>query len=383
LQKNIPIYSSQNIPLAQLGQYGDGSGYKKRRRRYTRAQEVEQLAVRKYENNGKGVTFNDLLSSGLAEHKEQAQITLKHCLEKQVLFTISNHKPQQYYPTSLRAEILNKLSKNLPIGVTEVGYSKAALLRGNKINNNNSCAESIAIQSLEDYVLPLLPSAPLHIHKMQFKLIITPDCYAELGNLSIDYRNKGKEHVEIIGKVRVFYRFYANGTVMVFTESSNNPFKLEHDIDRSSLMAFFGQVRDRLVTFLADIHERIVPGILEWELTQCDINKDIKVGETLQYTGLKIQVKHFDRLFRVYIKSTGKDTACRVEESLNPMKPAVQAISEIFSNSNYRERQEPSTDDNGGRRKITEIHDMVKNLLLTLHKCDSAIGEDLLEGRGS
>ena len=71
------------------------------------------------------MTFNDLLSTGLASHKEQAQITLKHCLEKQILFTISNHKPQQYYPTCLRAEILkDKISKNIPIGVTEVGYSK-------------------------------------------------------------------------------------------------------------------------------------------------------------------------------------------------------------------------------------------------------------------
>ena len=71
------------------------------------------------------------------------------------------------------------------------------------------------------------------------------------------------------------------------------------------------------------------------ELTHCDINKDIKVGEGLQYTGLKVQVKHFDRLFRVYIKSIGKDTACRVEESINPKKkPAVQAINEILPNSN-------------------------------------------------
>jgi hypothetical protein len=213
LHKNIPIGSSGNIPLALLGQC-DYGGYKKRRR-YIRAQEIEQLAVKKYKGNGKGMTFNDLLTSGLAMHKEQAQITLKHCLEKQVLFTISNHKPQRYYPTSLRGEILkNKLSKNLPIGVTEVPYSKAPLLHGNKTNNNNSCTESIAIQSLEGYVLPLLPSAPLRIHKIQLKLKITPDCYSELGSLSIDSSNKGKEHVEVIGKFRVssfLCKWYGHG----------------------------------------------------------------------------------------------------------------------------------------------------------------------------
>jgi hypothetical protein len=213
---------------------------------------------------------------------------------------------------------------------------------------------------------------------MQFKLKIIPDCYHELHNIHIDTRNKGKEHVEIIGNVRVCYHFYANGTIMVFTESSNNPYRLADDTDLSRLFAFFGQVRDRLVTFLVDVHERIVPGILEWELTQCDINKDIIVGEGLQYTGLKVQVKHFDRLFRVYIKSIGGDTVCRVEESLNPIKPAVQAINEIFSNRSQREQQESCIDDSSIRGKITEIHYMVKSLLLKLHKCDPAIREEEL-----
>jgi hypothetical protein len=163
----------------------------------------------------------------------------------------------------------------------------------------------------------------------------------------------------------------------VFTESSNSPFRLEDEVDRSRLLAFFGQIRDRLITILADRHERIVPDILEWELTQCDINKDIKVGEGLQYAGIKVQVKHFDHLFRIYIKSIGKDISCRVEESLNPEKPAVQAINEIFSTQRQREHQKPCIDDNSGTRsKITEIHDMVKSLLLKLHKRDSGIGEE-------
>ena len=42
-----------------------------------------------------------------------------------------------------------------------------------------------------------------------------------------------------------------------------------------------------------------------------------------------------------------------------------------------------SSSDDSSRRKITEIHDMVKSLLLKLHKSDSAIGEELLEGGGS
>ena len=38
---------------------------------------------------------------------------------------------------------------------------------------------------------------------------------------------------------------------------SDNPFKLETDNDVSSLFAFFGQVRDRLLYLLSDVRERI------------------------------------------------------------------------------------------------------------------------------
>jgi len=280
------------------------------------------LAVDKYNKNGKGITFNHLLSAGLASHKQQAQITLKHCLRMNLLFTLGNYKPQQYYPICLKSEISkNKLLKNIPIEVTGVAYS----------NNNDSCTESIVIQSLEGHVLPLLPSVPLFIHKIQFKLKIDPECYNDL-DLSIGKVNNGKERVEVIGRVRVSYCFYANGTVMVFTESSNNPIKLEDDIDRSRLMVFFGQVRDRLVIFLADTHERIIPDIMEWELTQCDINRDVRVSDWLQVAGLKIQVKHLDHLFRIYIKSAGNDTVCRVEESVSSTKvSAIETINNIFN----------------------------------------------------
>jgi hypothetical protein len=38
-----------------------------------------------------------------------------------VLFTISSHKPQEYYPTSLKSEISKtSILKNIPVGAT--GY---------------------------------------------------------------------------------------------------------------------------------------------------------------------------------------------------------------------------------------------------------------------
>jgi hypothetical protein len=203
-------------------------------------------------------------------------------------------------------------------------------------------SELLITQSLERYVLPLLANAPLHIHNMHFKLKITPDCYRQL-NLPKSNRNNGKHHYERIGSRRhVDYIFYQNGTVNITTECSNNPFKLENEPDHSILLAFLGQLRDRLLILLGDKEEeKLVPNIMEWGLTECDINKDIKVSPLFHFTALKAQIKHFDHIFRIYIKSKGPDTICRVEESVSPnnKKPAIDAINDIFNPYDRIERK--------------------------------------------
>jgi hypothetical protein len=90
---------------------------------------------------------------------------------------------------------------------------------------------------------------------------------------------------------------------------------------------------------LHDKHERIVPDVLEWELTECDINKDIKVTDLLHFSDVKVQVKHLDHLFRIYIKSLDKDTVCRVEENKQPKKRAVEFINDVFNPMEKIERQ--------------------------------------------
>ena len=174
---------------------------------------------------------------------------------------------------------------------------------------------------------------------MHFKIRIQPECYQEIV-LPANPWNKGKEHEELVGRTLVRYRFYANGTVIVSTESSNNPFLLATELDCSNFMAFLGQVRDRLILFVADRHGRIVPEILHWELTQCDINKYIRIEKWLQPTGLSIQVRHMSHLFRVYIKSKGKDTVCRVEESISSKdRSVVESINDIFNPTQKLEKQ--------------------------------------------
>ena len=73
--------------------------------------------------------------------------------------------------------------------------------------------------------------------------------------------NKAKVHEERIGQVKsspnVKYYLYPKGKIMVYIICSDRPFKLETDNDVSSLFAFFGQVRDRLLYLLSDVRERI------------------------------------------------------------------------------------------------------------------------------
>ncbi|MGA9151200.1 MAG: hypothetical protein WBZ36_11530 [Candidatus Nitrosopolaris sp.] len=70
---------------------------------------------------------------------------------------------------------------------------------------------------------------------------------------------------------------------------------------------------------------------MESELTGCDINKDVKVSGSFHFTGLKIQLKHMDHLFCLYIKSTDKDTVYRIEERKHPHIHAIDFINDVFN----------------------------------------------------
>ena len=206
------------------------------------------------------------------------------------------------------------------------GLSNVPISKGPLAN----CLQSVIMETLEGYILPLLPEAPLFIHNMHFKTRVSSECYSEL-NLPCYKQNNGKYHQEVIGKAWLLMSSIRVAQSKFMVLCSNNPYKLEIEEDRSRILAFFGQIRSGLIGMLCDKHERIVPDILQWELTECDINKDIKVSDLLHFTAIKIQVKHLDHLFRIYIKAMGKDTICRVEENKHPKKRAVEFINDVFN----------------------------------------------------
>jgi hypothetical protein len=99
---------------------------------------------------------------------------------------------------------------------------------------------------------------------------------------------------------------------------------------------------------------------MDWHITECDINRDIKLSHFLHYSAIKIQVKYLDHLFRIYIKSMGTETVCRVEESLHPKKCSLETINDIFNPVEKAEKQIAALN-----TKISAVYDIVSKLSMT------------------
>ena len=334
-------------------------------RKYISKDDVEKIAIRKYRENGLGVTFQDI-EREFSINKTKAQRTLKYLHEGDVLFTandlilegitaLQNKSPQQYFPTCIKAEIIEDLGKRKSVPVNPTGVDLPTPSSSSKLESTTDF--DVVTQTLEGYVLPLLPHAPIFIHNLHFKTQVASECYLDL-DLPYYDKNNGKHHSENIGTSHVDYVLYPNGTVDIHVRCSNNPHRLETEIDRSRINAFFGQIRDRLIILLRDEHERIVPDIMDWDITECDINKDIKVSHLLHFSAIKLQVKYLDHLFRIYIKAMGKETVSRVEESLHPNKPALEFINNIFNPMEKVEREIAEFRDELNT-KISAIYDLV------------------------
>jgi hypothetical protein len=98
-------------------------------------------------------------------------------------------------------------------------------------------------------------------------------------------------------------------------------------------MAFIGKIKDKLPSQVA------VLDIDKWEFTECDINRDVKVSDLLHISSVKVQVKHMDHLFRIYIKRINNEAFCRVEETKNLKMPVIEAINHIVNPYDSVERQ--------------------------------------------
>lgn len=210
------------------------------------------------------------------------------------------------------------------------GANNRTIDSGNEINR-----DKVISQTLEGYVLPLLPTVPLHIHNIHLKCEVITSSKAYHSELQLPRykRNIGKYQVLNIDNIPISYVFYPNGTIDVYTKNSENPFRLHTEEDCTNLIAFIRKIKDNLPSQIA------VPDIDQWEFTECDINRDVRVSDLLHLSSIKVQVKHMNHLFRIYIKKIGNSTFCRVEETKNLKLPVIEAINYILNPFDGIERQ--------------------------------------------
>ena len=289
-------------------------------------QAIEEFALTRYRICGQGIKFANI-EKEFGCNKNKAQRVLKRCCNEwydhdgkhpSLLFKSRiRTRPQYYYPTAIKADVIEGLKRKKvliePTGVVSSLYPSSL-----ELNPFSSSKHSLSI-ALEYNrantlleVLLLIPYQPPFIHNLHLGVNINCDEYNNLVSKQ-EARNRSKDHSERIGRVRsirnVQYMMYPNGKIMVYVSCSENPFRLQTDTDVSYFFSFLGQVRDRMVLWLNDVHETVVPSIMEWRLLQCDLNKDIELTETAQMTFPDLQLKCMDRVFRLLaIKITSRSS---------------------------------------------------------------------------
>lgn len=320
--KNVPNHSG-NVPNGHLV-------HVLHRRVSSKQAQIQRLAIEKYRTSGLGINFSDVINS-LGCSKKNAQHMLKMACNAEILFRLPRRtKPQSYFPSAFKADILEKIRKadnllNEPTGLNHSNLTNASSSRLDQLEKQKP-------QSLLD-ILQQLKFMPLFIHKIQLETAVDQEIYYAI-NHDFNKKNKMKIHEERIGcqikgPPNVKYLISPNGKILVYIRCSDRPFKLEDDSDFSFFFAFLGQVRDRLLYILNDIRERYVPSIMDWHLLGCDLNKDVKINDLAQLTLSDIQLKTADRVFRSYVKSLYDKAVDRCEESVTMDLPMQTALDDI------------------------------------------------------
>jgi hypothetical protein len=295
-ENNVPVDHQEDVPIA--------TSVRSIRLSHSviTSKDVQALAFKEFKGSKKGITFNDLITK-FEISKKRAQRKLKDCHKGGILFTPEKRKPQKFYPTCLRAEVIEYLYKKKIVPVDPTGVT--------------SYSNPLELQKAQTFleVLLMLPFAPPHIHKILLMLNIDREFYTTLEKKPRD-GNLAKVYEEWIGKAFVTYTYNKNGRVEIAVACSNNPFKLETDDDVTIIFYFLGQVKDRMLYHLDDLKERGVPSELRWVLKGCDLNRDVEISDNMQITLPDIQLKYAGHVFRLYVKALGEKAICRGEESL-------------------------------------------------------------------
>ena len=355
--KNGPIDVFENRPFEQLvHRYGKGQ--------HISSKEIENLAITKYQSCGLGITFNYIITTFQCKQtKAQKKLKLL-CNEssnkngervKPKLFTLNRTKPQQYFPSCIRATIIEN-KRNRLIDPTGANYNnKASYPLYSDIEN--SIVQSFLLQ------LYLLPGQPLNMHNIHMRTVIDKSHYEEIDIQPCSKENKSKIQRELIGSRQVIYKFNKNGSIEIEIGCSKNPFPIETAYDVLNIFVFLGQVKERLAIILSDPRERIVPQIDNWILKYCDFNKDIELDDKSigQLIDLNIQVKYAGEAFRLYVKNLEDRFVLRGEKVMKVNKPISIFLDDAILNPFHLINSKVNELINIIDNKLAEISNNIEN----------------------
>ena len=91
---NLPLTNDKNTPLVFQAQDFVP-------RSHTFSDQISKIAIDEFKKHGKGLKYVSSQDRGLAKSKEKAQYILKYHHRNGTLFTISDKRPQEYYPSCL------------------------------------------------------------------------------------------------------------------------------------------------------------------------------------------------------------------------------------------------------------------------------------------
>ena len=141
--------------------------------------------------------------------------------------------PQQYFPSCIKATIIENEKENRLIDPTGVTYSNKGHSSTYPLHNaiENQIVQSFLLQ------LSLLPFQPLNMHNIHLWTIIDKSHYEEL-KLKPAF-NKTKIVRERIGLREVIFKFNKKGSIEIELGCSRNPFPLETDYDVLTYFSYF------------------------------------------------------------------------------------------------------------------------------------------------
>ena len=303
----------------------------KEKRHYTKQEFIENLCKLHYKHEVRGITFNDLTKIQKYT-KEKAQRTLKHFREAKILFTakdlrkeqiilpeLRDTNPQQYYLESMKPIIIEEHKKKL-----RTCSDTFDPLTEEKKNN-------IFLE-----ILQRLDYSPLFIHKIQLKTSFDKSEYEWIKKTigEDDYTYLGEYGLK---RIVEFYP-YSNGTLMANVKCSKYPIRIDNENDVNDLYILLGEIQGYLNRRLIILLNSVIPPILDWQLLNCDFNKDIEIDSKCQVTlPAHIQMKEAGKVFRLYVKPINDRVFYRIEESASPRMTLRDALQNISKQSIKKE----------------------------------------------